>query len=196
MAHTLALSTFLKLATIPLDQQIGQLSAYDEPGGYDYYRATKRAIRGNAHSDFAKASATIARIERDGEREDGAVVAEAVRKRFGRGPLVAPPRALWTSPKKVFSVRVEPEIAIPSATGLQTVAIYPTKSVPIRRASAGAAIRLMDDALNPVVSGPISCAVYDARRNRLYSSPTNTSDELLKTLTELLEWRLGRDNAA
>lgn len=187
-------STFIKLLTLDTAEKIRHLSPYKKQGGVDYYKgyraAAQRLMSGNHTPSEARKlverSVLPASIDANHNIFD-AVVSWLSRQ---QGSYFAPARSLWTSPNRVFSVKIEPEIGIERGARKSVIAVYPRAEPPLNRDRAGAALLMLQQAQKGV--GTTVFGILDAHRQKAFWSPTNLSSAVLDAEVATIESELVR----
>lgn len=187
-------STFLKFLTLDTGDKIRDLEAYAKPGGFDYYRSSRDAVmqhsaHGRSREQVIKDIAAAAPHNAVAHNvEIFEHTADWLEKQ--KGKRVVPSRGVWPSPNKVFSVHIEPEIALDVGDKTKVVAVYPRKDPRLSRDTAGAGIVLLRRSYRG--TGREEFAILDAYGQRAYKSPTNISEALLDREIQTIEGELQR----
>lgn len=187
-------STFLKLLTLDSGDKIRQLENYAKPGGFDFYRSSRDAVlnywshgksRESVIDEITKSAPQNA-ISHNIEIFDN--VASWLDKQSGE--KIAPSRGVWTSPSKIFSVHIQPEIGLKKSNQQRILAVYPRRDPRLNRDQAGAGLLLLKKAYRG--TGEEDFGVLDAYGQKAYWSPTNVSSTLLDLEVRLIESELKR----
>ena len=99
-------------------------------------------------------------------------------------------KGLWTSPKKIFSVHIEPEICLSQGGVDRVLAVYPRNEPRINRDQAGAGILLIQKSYP--AEGQIKFGILDAFAEKAYWSPTNSSQSILEHEVTMIENELSK----
>ncbi|MCR5857300.1 hypothetical protein [Mesorhizobium sp. J428] len=183
-------STFLKLLTQNTGDKIRDLSKCSQAGGFDYYRTSRDGVAslcGDSKSlEFVKMR--IKAMAPENAIDRNVKIAEHcsnwLKKQTGTGKKAG--KALWTSPKKIFSVHIEPEICLTQGGTNRILAVYPRDEPRINRDQAGAGILLIQKSYK-AGSGPNKFGILDAFAERAYWSPTNSSQSILDHEITMIE---------
>ncbi|MBY6118486.1 MULTISPECIES: hypothetical protein [Mameliella] len=185
-------ATFLKYFTLSDGDKIRELQKYSKPGGFDFYRPSRDAITDYfvAGKPEAHCKAFIAASSGANNEEHNLSVFDAVRDWGGKQKVVAEPpsRGVWKSPKKTFSVRIEPEFLIKRNGTDTVVAVYPRSSVALNRDNAGAGIILLQQAYKG--SGGEAFGILDAHASKAFWTPTNVSEIVLDNVVRFIDENL------
>ncbi len=182
------LSTFLKLLTLNTGEKLRDVQKYKEAGGYDFYQALRAAhLKFGPTPDVslgidfisARASANAKKVNEDLYRASH----EWILKQ--KGEFFSPSRALFRSPRNVFSVTVNPEIGLRTKSVDTAYAIYPRQHVRINRDQAGAALLLMSEAYGDTSN--MQFGVLDVTADKAFRTPTNMSKAILDAEVRFLE---------
>lgn len=188
-------STFLKFLTLDTGDKIRQLESYATPGGFDFYRPSRDGVlqfsahgrsRKNVIADIAKTASTNS-VDHNVEIFEHA--ADWLEKQK-TGQRIAPSRGVWPSPRKNFSVHIEPEIGLESNSKQKILAVYPRRDPRLNRDKAGAGIILLRRAYKG--SGDEEFGIFDAYGAKAFWSPTNVSSALLEREIDIIDSELER----
>lgn len=188
-------STFLKFLTLDTGDKIRQLESYATPGGFDFYRPSRDGVlqfsahgrsRKNVVADIAKTASTNS-VAHNIEIFDH--VADWLEKQKANH-RIAPSRGVWPSPKKKFSVHIEPEIGLENNSQQRILAVYPRREPRLNRDKAGAGIILLRRAYQG--SGDEEFGILDAYGAKAFWSPTNVSSALLEREIDIIDSELER----
>ena len=182
---TLRLSSFLSLLTRDVGDQLRALDRHRERE-FDFWHPLRDALRGYALEGLGRgealegieAAATQSMLRRNQEVFER--TADWIDRQEGR--LVPPPSGVWRSPRGVFEVSVEPDLALDRRGAVEAVAIYGREAPRLRRDQAGAACRVMAEALEVDAVG-----VLDAETGQVLRTPTKLSDRVLDREVDLIE---------
>jgi hypothetical protein len=187
-------STFLKLLTLNTGDKIRHLEGYASPGGFDFYRPSREGAfaycahgrsRTRVAEDIKKNAASNA-LERNLDIFED--VANWLDKQKGERNSTS--RGVWRSPKKTFSIHIEPELGLIQAGRQKVVAVYPRKEPRINRDQAGAAILLLSEGYK--TTEQIEFGILDCKGGKAFWSPTNVSQALLTSEVAMIEAELNR----
>jgi hypothetical protein len=147
----LGLSTFLKLTVLSPADQLRDVQAYADPGGYDRYWSFKDSAKElvQHHKSIDQAVAKILSLSNESERKDNHDLLMRLVEWRKKNPLPGflAPEGLWTSPNQIFAVRVSPEIAMFSNKERYILSAYCHKSIRISPTAAGMGVIIMRKAL-------------------------------------------------
>ena len=182
----LRLSSFLSLLTRDVGDQLRALDRHRERE-FDFWHPLRDALRGYALEGLGRgdalegieAAATQAMLRRNQEVFER--TADWLDGREGR--LVPPPSGVWRSPRGVLEVAVDPEIAVERRGRLDVVALYGREAPRLRRDQAGAACRVMAEALGD----DVAVGVLDVEAGTVLRAPTKLSDRVLEREVDLIE---------
>jgi len=177
----IAPATFLKLISSKPEQKLRDLRAYDRPGdGYDGHRALRLAVRrGVADGSLDGLHAALDRISVIEERRRALRFEPTIRKRLRAegNSFVEPPRAVWESPGRQFSMELYPEVGIQQGNHRLFAFLYFHGSVRPSRTSAGALIALARGRL--AIGEADEIAVIDVPGEKTFKAVYPLSRELL-----------------
>lgn len=191
MPVTMHFSTFLKFLTLSDGDRVRELEAYSEPGGFDFYRPLREAstaLVADGHSVERCTNSIRARCN-DRNRGHNLEAFQRVVDFMARQRQIAerPVKSVWRSPRRVFSVHIEPEFLI-TRQGIRTaVAVYPRAQTSLNRDTAGAGIVLLRNAYRGEVDG---YGILDAMAGNAYWTPTNVSERVLQSVVGFIETQL------
>jgi hypothetical protein len=188
---TIGLSKFAKLVSCNHAELIRELAPYETPGGYDFYGALKEAVFDYFASDEneREALAKLKGISGDNERQKSVSNFQTIvawRKKNKGNPFV-PPRAVWRSPNKVFSVKVTPEIGLEVGGKRRILSLYCTLQPSLTPTSAGVARLLAIEALKGEVDATDTIGLFDVPRNRVFQTSPNIAQKVLIASVESIE---------
>lgn len=188
-------STFLKFLTLDTGDKIRHLEAYATPGGFDFYRPSRDGVlQYSAHGRSRKSVATdIAKAASNNSVAHNIEIFEHVADwldKQKKGKCVTPSRGVWPSPKRQFSVHIEPEIGLESTGKSKILAVFPRREPRLNRDKAGAGIILLRRAYKG--SGEEEFGILDAYDQKAYWSPTNVSSALLDREIDIIDSELER----
>lgn len=188
-------STFLKFLTLNTGDKIRHLENYSKPGGFDFYRPSRDgALEYSAHGrdrrdviTKIKSVAASSTVAHNVEIFEG--VADWLDRQTGC-TRVAPGRGVWPSPKRLFSVHIEPEIGLEKGPVRKVLAVYPRREPRLNRDQAGAGIVMLKRAYNG--TGSEHFGILDALGQKAYWTPTNVSEAMLDSEIATIEKELAR----
>jgi hypothetical protein len=199
---SILLPTFLKFLLQPTPEKARDFRRYSQPGGYDYYHSLKKAAHALTigQKGLETASSQIHKLSSELERTHNleALVRldEWLQKR--KGIFFEPPQAVYKSPNKILTVKLQPEFGLVHKNKRLVIALWNTKEPKLTPTAAGIGIYMMQTQMK---LGPFSdCAfhVLDLRENRLFGPPSvpNNAPSLLAAEFVLAEKLLEDDEAA
>jgi hypothetical protein len=188
----IALSTFLKIASLPIDKSVATLSRYgSNDGGFDHYGHAKRASAARAKSDSARSKALqqIQDLESGALKKNNQEIEELVEKWVGSHAKnqLEPIKGIYRSPDKVFGIKLEPELQTKKSGQNAYVALYCSKDPNLSAAAAGAGILLLQKHFAAETLIGVDFGILDVRSNRTFWTPTNSSKRLLESTVRLIE---------
>lgn len=187
-------STFLKLLTLDTGDKIRHLEGYATPGGFDFYRTSRDGVlQHSAHGRTRdRVVKDIKSLASPNAVEHNVEIFEHVADWLGKqkGKRFAPSRGVWPSPRKIFSVHIEPEIGLEVGQAKRIFAVYPRRDPRLNRDIAGAGVILLGRGYRG--HGGEEFGVLDAYGERAFKSPTNVSNALLDREIETIEGELTR----
>lgn len=187
-------STFLKFPTLDTGDKIRQLESYLTPGGFDFYRPSRDGVL--QYSAHGRSRTLVAQDVSKNSTSSSAThnveifenVANWLDKQ--KGQRIAPSRGVWPSPKKRFSVHIEPEIGLELMGRQKIIAVYPRRDPRLNRDKAGAGTLLLQRAYKG--TGNEDFGILDAYGQKAFWSPTNVSSALLDREIETIDSELER----
>ncbi|WP_142848742.1 hypothetical protein [Telmatospirillum sp. J64-1] len=187
----LGLTRFLKISSLPLNEQVQELEQYLHPGGYNFYRELRRLT-----PSIATREVTVEEAERQ-VRENCSNPAEVEHNLAGiralahwvgkrKLELVEPPKGSVT--RGDITVRLEPELAFLEKGVLNVVALWNIATPELSPHIAGTGVHLLRSHFHNEMPGA-EFGLLDLRRPRLNRHvPNNASlvaDHLLASLDNL-----------
>jgi hypothetical protein len=178
----------MKLLTLSTADKIRDLQKYATPGGFDFYKPSRDAVRAYCSGGLSREE--VERQIVSASTQNSLATNKGI---FGKvvewldkqsGSYDQPNIYSWTSPNKVFSVIVEPEIKIISSD-VRFIAVYPKLDVKLTRDQAGAGILLMRQTGKFAENEKLG--VLDAYRTKAFWTPTNVSAGLLTHEVQVIE---------
>ncbi|MBI3437858.1 MAG: hypothetical protein HY054_04270 [Proteobacteria bacterium] len=192
----IAPNTLLKLMSQRSEDKVRDLRKYDEPGGYDATKSFRRAIQlGLPEAGLAGVALRIEKIPVPSEKSRAKGFFPVLKHKLESigTKFIEPPRALWRSPKRMFSVDFHPEAAIIEGNHRALVFVYCNQKTKPTPTSAGALIVLARRALKEVSEEADEIVVLDIARGTAYRAVNNTSAEVLdKEIADLDAWFASR----
>lgn len=194
MSIVMHFATFLKLLTLNTGDKLRDLERYSKPGGFDFYRSSREGVaqhltHGRSRDEVIKdIEATASASSRDRNRDIFERVADWITSQSGKPEV--PNKGVWRSPNKIFSIHIEPEIALSNKSGQQVIAVYPRRDTRINRDQAGAGLLLLGRGYRR--SGDESFGILDAFGNKVHRTPTNVSERVLDNEISFIESELKR----
>jgi hypothetical protein len=193
----IAPATFLKLISARPEQRLRDLLAYEKPGdGYDGHRNLRLAVsRGVSDGSLDGLHDALARIPVIEERRRALRFEPAIRKRLRAegSQFVLPPRKVWESPRRQFSIDLHPDVGIQQGNHRLFAFLYFHGSVRPSRTTAGALIALATRALSSEMSEADEIAVIDVVGNKTFKAVYSLSRDLLaNSIDELDNWFASR----
>lgn len=188
----IAFSTFLKIASLPMDRAVTTLSRYaTSEGGFDHYGHVKRATIARLKSPTARSRAVrqINELRSDPLRKNNLEIDRLVDQWIARHSRSAlePIKGVYRVPSKLFGVKLAPELATKHLKQDAYVALYCSQQPSLSAASAGAGILMLRKVFPAQDLLGIKFGVLDVRANRTYWTPTNASQRLLESTVRLIE---------
>lgn len=175
-------STFLKFLTLDTGDKIRQLEAYATPGGFDFYRPSRDGVlqfaaHGRSKENVIRDIQTNAPSNTVAHNVEIFVHTANWLDKQKNGQRIAPARGVWPSPRKHFSVHIEPEIGFEKAGKRKILAVYPRRAPRLNRDQAGAGIILLSRAYRGAESEEFG--ILDAHGSRAFWTGTNVSSAIL-----------------
>lgn len=194
--HRIAPNTLLKLMSQRSEDKVRDLRKYDDPGGYDATKLFRKAIQvGLLESGLEGVAARIDKIPVPAEKSRGKGFLPVLKRKLeaiGKN-FIEPPRALWRSPKRTFSVDFHPEAAVIEGNHRTLVFVYCNQKTRPTPTSAGALIVLAKRALAEALDEADEIVVLDIARGTSYRAVNNTSAAVLdKEISDLDSWFAAR----
>lgn len=188
-------STFLKFLTLDTGDKIRHLENYATPGGFDFYRPSRDGVlQYSAHGrSREKVMGDIAQMAAMNSVAHNIEIFEHVADwldKQRKGKQITPSRGVWPSPRKNFSVHIEPEVGLEIGDKKSILAVYPRREPRLNRDKAGAGILLLQRAYKGV--GDEKFGILDAYGAKAFWSPTNVSSALLEREIETIDSELER----
>lgn len=170
----IALSSFLKIVGLGTPQKAREYAKYLSPGGYDFYWQLKEA----AHAltiegqPFDRCVQPINQIKRDAERKHNHDGLKALNAWIsGRGyTFFTPPQGSCSSPKKLLTVKLEPEFGYYVEGKRRIVYLWSSKTTELKSTIAGIGIYLMQRHLAVGEYQDCACTMLDIRKSQLFVS--------------------------
>jgi len=192
----IAPNTLLKLMSQRSEDKVRDLRKYDEPGGYDATKLFRKAIQsGLLEGGLEGVAARIERIPVPIEKSRAKGFFPLLKRKLEAigTTFVEPPRTLWRSPKRTFSVDFHPEAAVIEGNHRTIVFVYCNQKTRPTPTSAGALIVLARRALADILDEADEVVVLDIARGVNHRTVNNTSAAVLdKEIADLDTWFAAR----
>jgi hypothetical protein len=192
----IAPNTLLKLMSQRSEDKVRDLRKYDEPGGYDATKLFRKAIQlGLLEGGLSGVEARIDRIPVPAEKSRAKGFFPVLKRKLEAigTTFVEPPRAVWRSPKRTFSVDFHPEAAIIEGNHRTLVFVYCNQKTRPTPTSAGALIVLAQRALSEALAEADEIVILDIARGTAHRTVNNTSPAVLdKEISDLDSWFAAR----
>lgn len=187
MSVRMHFSTFMKFLTQSTADRIRGLEKYAKPGGFDFWQGSREGtLKMMGGLSRVQARKQIQAAGAENTVKLNSLVFDATTSWIDRqnGKTFRPEKRIWTSPRRIFSVHIEPEIGFEKSGGQRRiVAIYPRRTPRLDRDIGGAGVLMLKRGYP--ISGNEQFGILDAlaekdkKLGKAFWSPTNLSEAVL-----------------
>lgn len=196
----MGMMTFLKgLLGKSTMEKVRDYGRYLEPGGYDFYRGLKEAIKDYVYQNkkLSAVEESINKAKNPVERKHNleAFRSFVVWVEKNGGEFIAPPKGIYKSPNEIFSIKIEPELAVKNDGIISVFTFWTIKKPLLTKIVAGVGIYLMESALKKGAFKEANFYIVKIDTGKLYdyTSKPNNPSILLNAEVAQIESILGQD---